>query len=279
MKLSIITINYNNKDGLQKTIDSVIGQTWQDYEWIIIDGGSTDGSKELIEKYQKHFAYWCSEPDKGIYNAMNKGIAKAKGKYVSCMNSGDAFCESNTLRNVFSTDRSADILFGDSVEIYSDHTNTNYYPSPTPIEFHNLYRWCFCHQAMFVKTKMLQEKGFDETYQLYADRCRWTQAALDGNSFEYLNMPICNYDMSGLSQTIDKAVYKTELERIRKEVIPLSILLSTQKLVEYEENETIQKIRWLLMRGKLTVNLTKAVIRLLDSIIRVSSALLHNSIH
>ena len=78
MKLSIITINYNNKAGLQKTIDSVVAQTWRDFEWIIIDGGSTDGSKELIEQYQQHFAYWCSEPDKGVYNAMNKGIDKAK---------------------------------------------------------------------------------------------------------------------------------------------------------------------------------------------------------
>ena len=78
MKLSIITINYNNRDGLQKTIDSVVAQTWRDFEWIIIDGGSTDGSKELIEKYKDHFAFWCSEPDKGICNAMNKGIPRLR---------------------------------------------------------------------------------------------------------------------------------------------------------------------------------------------------------
>ena len=82
MKLSIITINYNNKEGLQRTIDSVIGQTWHDFEWIIIDGGSKDGSKELIEQYQQYFAYWCSEPDKGVYNAMNKGIKHAQGEYL-----------------------------------------------------------------------------------------------------------------------------------------------------------------------------------------------------
>ena len=93
MKLSIITINYNNCDGLQKTIDSVIAQTWRDFEWIVIDGGSTDGSKELLEQYKEHFSYWCSEPDKGIYNAMNKGIAKANGDYLNFMNSGDAFYE------------------------------------------------------------------------------------------------------------------------------------------------------------------------------------------
>lgn len=79
MKLSIITINYNNREGLKKTIESVLSQTFTDYEYIIIDGGSTDGSRELIEQYQSHLSFWCSEPDKGIYNAMNKGIAKARG--------------------------------------------------------------------------------------------------------------------------------------------------------------------------------------------------------
>ena len=112
MKLSIITVNYNNRDGLQKTIDSVICQTFKDYEWIIIDGGSTDGSRELIEQYQDHFAYWCSEPDKGVYNAMNKGIAKAKGEYVNFMNSGDCFADANVLERLFADGYDEDIIAG-----------------------------------------------------------------------------------------------------------------------------------------------------------------------
>ena len=98
MKLSIITINYNNLAGLQRTIDSVVCQTWHDYEWIIIDGGSSDGSKELIEQYQEYITYWCSEPDKGIYNAMNKGIDHAHGDYLIFMNSGDAFASKKCIR-------------------------------------------------------------------------------------------------------------------------------------------------------------------------------------
>ena len=90
MKLSIITINFNNLAGLKKTADSVISQTWKEFEWIIIDGGSTDGSKEFIVSLNDDLnrngwnpiTYWCSEPDKGIYNAMNKGIGKAKGEYL-----------------------------------------------------------------------------------------------------------------------------------------------------------------------------------------------------
>ena len=82
MKLSIITINYNNRDGLQKTIESVVSQSFKDFEWIVIDGGSNDGSRELIERYAESISYWVSEPDNGIYNAMNKGIRVSKGDYL-----------------------------------------------------------------------------------------------------------------------------------------------------------------------------------------------------
>ena len=88
MKYSIITINYNNRDGLEMTINSVLGQSYQDLEYIIIDGGSTDGSVEVIKKYESRIDYWVSEPDKGVYNAMNKGIGKASGDYLNFMNSG-----------------------------------------------------------------------------------------------------------------------------------------------------------------------------------------------
>jgi len=81
-KLSIITINYNNCAGLKRTIDSVVSQSFKDYEWIVIDGGSKDGSKDLIEQYSDSFTYWVSEPDNGIYNAMNKGIEKANGEWM-----------------------------------------------------------------------------------------------------------------------------------------------------------------------------------------------------
>ena len=89
MKLSIITINYNNREGLKKTINSVINQTFRDFEYILIDGGSEDGSKEIILQHEAQFSYWRSEKDHGIYNAMNKGILAAKGDYLLFLNSGD----------------------------------------------------------------------------------------------------------------------------------------------------------------------------------------------
>ena len=87
-------------------------QTFRDYEWLVIDGGSTDGSRKFIEQHQDKFAYWCSEPDKGIYNAMNKGIVKAKGEYLNFMNSGDCFVGEDVVKSVFSEQYRTDIIYG-----------------------------------------------------------------------------------------------------------------------------------------------------------------------
>ena len=113
MQLSIITINLNNYEGLKKTISSIRCQNWHNFEWIIIDGGSTDGSTELIESVSKDLTFWCSESDKGIYNAMNKGVAMCSGKYVLFMNSGDSLHDSKVLEDIFQDQQyDADILIG-----------------------------------------------------------------------------------------------------------------------------------------------------------------------
>ena len=117
MKFSIITINYNNSKGLKRTLDSIISQTCHEFEWIVIDGGSSDGSRELIEQHQDSITYWCSEPDKGIYNAMNKGVNKATGDYCLFLNSGDHLCNSKVVEHLISIPFSADIVSGD---IYID---------------------------------------------------------------------------------------------------------------------------------------------------------------
>ena len=109
----IITVNFNHKEGLKNTIVSVINQkSFNDYEFIVIDGGSSDGSKDIIEKYARHIDYWVSEKDEGIYNGMNKGIRVAKGDYLIFMNSGDTFYNDHVLKDVFCVDRNADFITG-----------------------------------------------------------------------------------------------------------------------------------------------------------------------
>lgn len=104
MKISVVTVCYNAADTIEKTILSVLNQTYHDIEYIIIDGGSTDGTVEIIRKYADKIAYWVSEPDKGIYDAMNKGIEVATGEWLNFMNAGDLFCDKFVLTNVFSDD-------------------------------------------------------------------------------------------------------------------------------------------------------------------------------
>lgn len=266
MKLSIITINYNNKDGLQKTIDSVIVQTWRDFEWIIIDGGSTDGSKELIEHYQEHFAYWCSEPDKGIYNAMNKGITHCKGEYISCMNSGDCFYESTTLEKVFSVERTGDIIYGDWMQVFADHVNHAH--MPPPIEMYSFLIGGINHQAIFFRTSLLKQNNFDESYKIAADRCRYIQAAVDGNTFEFVDTIVAICDMSGVSHT-NTLVTRAEEKRIDEEVIPQAMMTTMRHLAAYEKNEYIVKVFWLLQKGKALRTITKWSIDVLHWLSRI----------
>lgn len=167
MRLSIITVNLNNREGLQKTIDSVVSQTFKDFEWIVIDGGSTDGSKALIEQYADHMAYWVSEPDKGIYNAMNKGIKVSKGEYLYFLNSGDWLWEPDTLQSVF---EAVDTLPKDCFVYgnYYDRDGSVYSP-PEKLDLSLFLNSTLCHQAVFHPRLVFSEEGYDESFKIVAD--------------------------------------------------------------------------------------------------------------
>jgi len=202
MKLSIITINYNNKAGLQKTIDSVICQTWKDYEWIIIDGGSTDGSKELIEQYQQHFAYWCSEPDKGVYNAMNKGIAKAKGEYVNFMNSGDCFASPFVLSELASHLHSYDIIFGRSRNNVTKMV-TNPVMMKEKLDIDDFFFSTLPHQSCFIRLQLFNQCGFyREDLAVVSDWVFFVQAIVfNGATYLFFPIDVCLFDCGGISST------------------------------------------------------------------------------
>ena len=230
MRLSIITINYNNRDGLVRTIESVRNQTFDDYEWIVIDGGSTDGSRDLIEENKELFAYWCSEPDKGIYDAINKGIAHASGQYISCMNSGDEYFSCDTLHMVFASPLSADIVYGDWYKVYPDRQVLC--SMPYPLDFSIFYYHNICHQAMFVRTSALQEKGFDPTYSVCADYARWMEMLFAGATFQRVDAIICSYDMTGISSQPGSGW--EDCLRIRQEIIPDWLKPVMERLDAYE---------------------------------------------
>lgn len=218
INLSIITINFNNRIGLQKTIDSVISQTWRYFEWIIIDGGSTDGSKVLIEQYQEHFAYWCSEPDKGVYNAMNKGIAKAKGKYLLFLNSGDALYDENVLQRVDDIHSSADIITGQAVRMDNNQLLRQYDMSLLV----QLYTDTLNHQATFINKDLFNDKLYDENLKIVSDWKFWLEAILIKNaSVDVIDVVVVKQDIAGISlnpQYLD--LQMSERSMVIEELIP-----------------------------------------------------------
>lgn len=220
MKLSIITVNLNNRDGLQKTIDSVVSQTFRDFEWIVIDGGSTDGSKELIEQYADHFAYWVSEPDKGVYNAMNKGIRVARGEYINFMNSGDCFAFASILSEIFSVPRDADVLYGNMARKSIEGELNNPEMMKPRLKWYDFYFSTINHQSSFTKVKLFEKDGcFDESYKILAD---WhffaKEIAINRCSYEFIPSIVSVYEGGGISENSDN--WKVDLWRLRKELYP-----------------------------------------------------------
>lgn len=195
MKFSIITINYNNKDGLQNTINSVLQQCCKDYQYIVIDGGSTDGSAELIEKKSDFIDYWVSEPDNGIYNAMNKGIAQAHGDYCIFMNSGDTFYDSDVLENVTKYDLTEDVVCGNIC-----FGTNNICPNPQKVTLRTLYKHTLYHQASFIKTIQLKAMPYDEKMRSAAD-WKWFLHALifKDATYKYVPVTIAFFEGGGIS--------------------------------------------------------------------------------
>lgn len=199
-KITIITVVFNGIKQLKETIESVLNQTSQDFEYLIVDGGSTDGSIELIKTYEHQLKFWISEKDDGIYDAMNKGVKRASGNWVCFLNCGDVFVNHSCLDSVssgLSLHQSPDVLYGDILVYSSDKTPiTRIAEDP-----HNAHKMYFCHQSAFVKTTLLRQYPFDLSYPMSADfkffkicyrlKCRMV----------HLKQPLVLYDRNGISNT------------------------------------------------------------------------------
>lgn len=215
-KLSIITINYNNRDGLRKTIESVVNQTWQDFEYIIIDGGSTDGSVEVIKEFADHIDYWVSEPDKGIYNAMNKGVAVAKGKYCQFLNSGDTLSDTNVAKCIVSELDGKAIYFARTRFMDTFETIT----IPQQITMRTLYKRSLPHPSSYIQRQLLLKIPYDETLRIVSDWKFWIQAIiLENCSYDILDLIAVDFDTNGISAK-QKNIALTERDVVLKQLLP-----------------------------------------------------------
>lgn len=230
MKYSIITINYNNRDGLRKTIESVVNQSYKDFEYIVIDGGSTDGSREVIEEFADHIDYWVSEPDKGIYNAMNKGIRAAHGEYLNFMNSGDFFFNGNVLNDILPY-LDKDIVTGKSInEDFSArpfHVSAN----PTMIQF---YKNTVDHQASFIARKLFENNLYDENYKIVSDWKFYIESIIFRNcSFSLIPVTIAIFQNGGISET-QKILNEEERRDVLDKLFPSRVIKDFERFLDKE---------------------------------------------
>ena len=250
MRLSFVTINFNNLEGLKKTIDSVLQQSFSDYEWIVIDGGSTDGSRELIESNQSHFAYWCSEPDNGIYNAINKGLAHANGDYVQFLNSGDWLYDNTTLEKVFAQiDNIYDIYYGDMVQVNGDGNqkhNLNPIVYPDELGFFFFPYNNICHQATFYRRTLFNNNPYDESFSIVSDWAMNLNLLFKGCTFKHLNQYIVYYDNRGRSSATDQKHHEERMYAFAK-YVPQQLQIDVKKYErKYYFSRHRKSTRWIM---------------------------------
>lgn len=210
MKITVITVCYNSVETIKGTIESVINQSHKDLEYIIIDGASTDGTVNIIKEYQKVFPIiLVSEKDKGIYDAMNKGIDLASGDYINFMNSGDLFFSQTLISEIIpALDKQYDIVYGDVQVIYKDFQLIKKEPKPK-------YLWMgpVNHQSSFIKRETMQKYKYNTKNQLVADFEFFLNIYYKSGKILKIDKTIASYANVGLTQINDKKViedcYKT----------------------------------------------------------------------
>ncbi|KQN34651.1 glycosyl transferase family 2 [Pedobacter sp. Leaf41] len=200
-KLTVITIVYNNVRDIERTINSVLNQTYTQIEYIIIDGKSTDGTLAIIETYKSKISKIVSEPDKGIYDAMNKGLALATGDYVLFMNSGDEIYDEQTVEDVFASAPGADIYYGET-EMYNDNWESlgrRRHEAPEKFDWKSFkYGMNISHQAIYIRRNIIAP--YDLTYKYSSDIDWIIKAAKKASSIVNVHRYVAKYLVGGMSK-------------------------------------------------------------------------------
>lgn len=212
--ISIVTINFNNAKGLAQTIESVVCQTFNEYEFIIIDGGSSDNSVDVIKKYSARIDYWVSESDSGVYNAMNKGVAHANGEYCIFMNSGDCFVDNNVLNDVVKLGLSSDVVTGGIV-----FGPKNIFYAPETVSLMHFFTKSLAHQASFIRTSLLKEFPYDESLKIVSDWKFFLEVlVLNKHSYSSINRLIGVMEEGGIGTNTDISDYEHNL--VLRQILP-----------------------------------------------------------
>jgi glycosyltransferase involved in cell wall biosynthesis len=268
-KLTIITVNLNNRDGLKETMKSVLSQNYNDFEFIIVDGGSIDTSFEKIREYTDEIrdtlddsysaCIWSgkhskitggffSELDSGIYHAMNKGIKKARGEYLLFLNSGDYLIDENVIGESFKSELKDDIISGNCIVTQGGEYIHNAIP-PAQITFLTFFNRTIPHQSTFIRKKLFETLGYyNESYKIHADYDFFIKALIVNNcSYSHLALTISNYNLEEMSSSAgNKELSRIERDEILTKYIPSRIL---QDYTSWQEQQ-IALTPWLWIQRK-----------------------------
>lgn len=267
MKVSIVTINYNDKEGLEQTLESIVSQTSQDYELIVIDAASTDGSIDVIHKYEKYITYWCSEKDNGRYDGMNKGIRKATCEYTNFMNSGDCFENEHVLEDI-----QKDLCIGAAVvtgKVRNYKENyVEYREAPKESDLNMFYFWTMTlsHQASFIRTKYLKKYEYDTSLNIVADWKLFVRLIIiEGLQYKHSDVLVANCNMYGVS-SIHENRFK-EREKVYYQLLPAKVVEDYKKMYNLSFMNDLSYLITDTAKGKIRIHkIFKAVLLILNKI-------------
>ena len=263
MKFSILTINRNNASGLEKTMRSVSSQTYKEFEYIVIDGASTDGSIEVIKKLESKFAHlkWLSEPDSGIYNAMNKGLRMASGEYIQILNSGDGLTADDVTERMLSElERQGfpSILYGNMVKCFPDGNKmVDKGFAGQEITMLGMFTGTLNHNPVYIRRDLFDKYGYyDENLKIVSD-WKWYLHAIvfGGEEPRYVDLNVTLFDMTGISET-NKELDKAERKQVLEQLLPKAVLADYEKYAfpidqinRLQRHPWAYKMVWFLERG------------------------------
>lgn len=217
--LSVITVCFRAGEQLKATVECILRQTWTELEYLVIDGGSEDGTLEFLEESRIRFQErgiafrYLSEPDQGIYDAMNKGVRMASGQWLLFLNAGDLLADDRVLEQVFKESSDAQILYGDTLCTYRGRTKL--YPAlPLSSLIHEM---AFCHQSACIRRELLLQHPYNTTYRICADHEFFLSMYLEDKTFEYRPLTVSVYEVAGYSDQNQMAAHR-EQRRMRKEL-------------------------------------------------------------
>lgn len=250
--ISIITINRNNVDGLEKTMQSVATQTFKEFEYIVIDGASTDGSVDVIKRLEPQFAHlkWVSEPDRGIYNAMNKGLQMATGEYIQILNSADCLAENDVTEQMLAALEDAgrpNILYGNMIKCFPNGKRViDRSFGGSEITMLGMFVGTLNHDPTYIQRDLFEKYGFyDESLKIVSDWKWYLQAIiLGGEKPKYVDIDVTLFDMTGISET-NKDLDKEERKRVLEQLFPFAILTDYERYAfPIEQFNRLQRHPW-----------------------------------